>query len=474
VAISGLSIFARRTAAVLPFLAVLSACATTGAARTSGPAAPLDRAEERGPRVHLWTTDEFGSRDRVRPAFRLEDDAYVIVVNVGLDGYARVIFPESPDDDGFMRGGRTYRLPAFFPGFANTFRSSRYGRLYHATSAYDDIYDQYAGYVFVIASWRPMHFKITEAIGLWDDYELVSHDRRLTPYVVMHEFAEKLVPGRRDYTARFARYAAFTNRYGRASSFASCAAYGWPVDIPSWLLASLYRSWVPVYGLGYYSFGPPTCGVGFGRTLVGFRPRGQPVVPAPMTPPVRPRPPADTGGARPPVKPRDPRSPVAEDDDGTRKGPRRRSGAPVGRRVDAEAEPIIDVTKESRALARRQDRDAERTRRAVDMGRGYRRPDRWDGSDRSGDHARDYERPRANRDGDRDDASRAQRREPADHGRARAEHPRDGRPPSEPRHEPARSEPRSQPAPRHDPPARSEPAARSDPRGERPAKPERQ
>src|SRR5918992_5752706 len=124
VAISGLSIFARRTAAVLPFLAVLSACATTGAARTSGPAAPLDRAEERGPRVHLWTTDEFGSRDRVRPAFRLEDDAYVIVVNVGLDGYARVIFPESPDDDGFMRGGRTYRLPAFFPGFANTFRSS--------------------------------------------------------------------------------------------------------------------------------------------------------------------------------------------------------------------------------------------------------------------------------------------------------------------------------------------------------------
>src|ERR687895_1983978 len=138
---------AARAAAILPLVALISACVTAGGLRSAGSPAEREAAVDRGPRVQIWTTDEFGTGNRIRTSFRLDDDAYVIVVNVGLDGYARVIFPESPEDDGFMRGGRTYRLPAFFPGFANNFRASRYGRLYNATSAYDAVYDRYAGYV---------------------------------------------------------------------------------------------------------------------------------------------------------------------------------------------------------------------------------------------------------------------------------------------------------------------------------------
>src|SRR5687768_3484078 len=108
-----LSPLALRTAAVLPVLAGLCACATAGgakSARAAGLAGEREAVVERGPRAQIWTTDEFGTGNRIRASFRLADDAYVIVVNVGLDGYANVIFPESPDDDGFVRGGRTYRL----------------------------------------------------------------------------------------------------------------------------------------------------------------------------------------------------------------------------------------------------------------------------------------------------------------------------------------------------------------------------
>src|SRR3712207_3843996 len=121
------------TTVALPFTAALAGCATMGTLPDPRGADPSELADERGPRVRIWTQDELNSFSRIRPVIRVEDDAYVIVVNVGLDGYANVVFPESPDDDGFMRGGRTYRLSNFFPGFANNFHGSSYGRLYNAT-----------------------------------------------------------------------------------------------------------------------------------------------------------------------------------------------------------------------------------------------------------------------------------------------------------------------------------------------------
>ena len=256
----------RRVALLLPIAATVVGCATAGVGRPGMPAAETEAVAERGPRVHIWTRDDEQTDDRVAASFRLDEDAYVVVVNVGRDGYANVIFPESPEDDGFMRGGRTYRLPAFFAGFPRHTRSD-YGRLYTATSAYDEVYDRYAGYVFVIASWRPMHFELTEALGLWDNYRLAAHEERLDPYIVMHRFADQLVPGRsRDYTARFARYAAFNRGFGGQTAFASCSHYGSRFGAyPSWAYFGLVSAgWVPIYGYGHYDLGGPGCGTAFG------------------------------------------------------------------------------------------------------------------------------------------------------------------------------------------------------------------
>jgi len=468
--ISRLSSVAARTATVLPLLIALSACATAGGPRPAGSAAGPETASERGPRVQIWTTDEFDTGNRIRASFRLEEDAYVIVVNVGRDGYANVIFPESPDDDGFMRGRQTYRLPAFFPGFARHFPTSQYARLHHATSVYDNLYDRYAGYVFIIASWRPMHFQVAEALGLWDDYRLAAHEEQLEPYAVMHRFADRLIAGRsRDYTARFARYAAFERGFPRARSFASCTLYG-PVlgYFPSWVGSW----WVPIYGLGYYG-AAPRCGFGYGNRFAGSRPFTPPIV----TPPVKPTPTPGSDTATKPRQPRRPRTPVAEGDTTTPKVPR--GGKRVA--VAVEDEPIVDVTRESRDVARRRGNIDERVRRALDRDFGYERSDTWSRSDRS--------RRTGRTDADTRARARDRERAPVDHdSRGRADNPRnesrgiESRR-SEPRREPpAHSEPRSeprqearpQPAPRNDPPPRSEPAARPEPRGERPVKPDRQ
>ncbi|MFN2564659.1 MAG: DUF4384 domain-containing protein [Gemmatimonadaceae bacterium] len=429
---------AMRTAIVLPLLVTVSGCATAGTVRGQAVARGPESEVERGPRVRIWTTEEFASSSRVRTSFRLDDDAYVIVVNVGLDGYAHVLFPESPEDDGFVRGGRTYRLPSFFPGFATYFRGSSYRRFHNATAPYDDLYDPYAGYVFIIASWRPMHFQVAEALGLWDDYRLAVYERQLDPYVVMHDFAEQLVPGRsRDYTARFARYGAFGGGVARGGTLALCSFYGSTLGYysPWWAWQGIGNWGVPAYGIGYYG-SRSRCGYGFGYSLVGRRPIGRSVVtnPRPSTPT---HPPITSGPrARPPRQ--DPRDPERKS------RPRERA------RGEAEEEEIVDLTRATRALARRGESDAGRVGRA--RGALYDSPSDWS---RSG----------------RDAGDRTGRRDTYSGDRTRRESTRDDHRASAPRRDATpRSEPRQEARPQ--PAARSEPASRpAAARGERPAKP---
>jgi hypothetical protein len=440
-----------RTAALLALVAAASACATTQSGSTAPGVGGGQPVAERGPRVRIWTTDEAGIGSRVRASFRLDDDAYVAVVNVGLDGYARVIFPESPTDDGFMRGGRTYRLPSFFPGFFDHFYASRYGRFYNAASAYGGFYDRYSGYVFIVASWRPMNFAAAEELGLWDDYRLAAHERQLGPYQTMHLFAQRLVPERsRGYSAHFARYADFGVAFGRARSFASCLRYSSALGtFPWWTLYGVGSWWTPVYGFGYYGVGSP-CPYGYGARLVGYRTRRTiPTLPVqPTPPPVRPAPPpAPDDSAATPKPPRRPRRPVVAADSGGGKVPVRRDVA--------DEETIIDVTRESRDLARRRDRDADQIDRAA-------RRQRWD----------DDRGPRGRR-APVDQDARARARDES----SRGESVRADRRSSEPRREPPRpverpaprEDARPQPAPRSEPAPR--PAPRSEPRAQRPANP---
>src|SRR5205814_7249290 len=106
--------------------------------------------------------------------FRLSENAYVFVAHVGPGGDVKVLFPTSPDDDGLVEGGRTYGIPEFSagrsPDYAARYAFSSYN--YLPMAARTNSYDGGAGYIFVIASWRPMRFDRLSSKGEWDFYDI--------------------------------------------------------------------------------------------------------------------------------------------------------------------------------------------------------------------------------------------------------------------------------------------------------------
>jgi hypothetical protein len=134
--------------------------------------------------------------DRARLYYRTNYDAYVAVFRLDTNGQTRLVYPRSPRDAHFIRGGRDYRL---------TFPSSSWWHV-------DD--DPGVGYYFAIASDRPFDFgSFTYAAyneygaygwDLGDIYRTVYHD----PYVAMDDLVAALVPDWRfsPYAIDFATY----------------------------------------------------------------------------------------------------------------------------------------------------------------------------------------------------------------------------------------------------------------------------
>ena len=84
-------------------------------------AGPL-AAQRAGSLVQLRVQDQVSATSDITPVVKPAKDAYVMVVNVGPDGYARVIFPATPKDAARLRGDSSYPFPSFHPGFPPTIR----------------------------------------------------------------------------------------------------------------------------------------------------------------------------------------------------------------------------------------------------------------------------------------------------------------------------------------------------------------
>ena len=188
-------------------------------------------AEREGPRVTVsaeFATVAYGSR-RVRANIHLDDDAYVLVGQIGPDGVVRVVFPEQPTDDGLLRGKHSYQTAEFFAGFEDQYRyrltSSPFNRLSSATR---DSYDLGFGYLFVVASWRPMRFDQFSTAGVWDSFELVDSEYLRDPRPAVYELAALLAgPNREAYTVAFANYSNTRYAFDTGSGFGRTSAYGY-------------------------------------------------------------------------------------------------------------------------------------------------------------------------------------------------------------------------------------------------------
>lgn len=204
-----------------------------GAARDSVFAQAV--ADREGPRVTIRAefSNISGSR-RARALFHTEDDAYVLIGHIDADGVLRISFPTNPRDDGFVHGQKSYSTPDFFAGFADeyAYRYQTQFAMYHAGPV-PDSYDGGIGYVFVIASWRPLRFDRFATDGEWNSYELADADFMQDPRPAIHELASLLVGDSREaYTVKFAQYFDSQDSYGglaNTNAFADnslyCAGY---------------------------------------------------------------------------------------------------------------------------------------------------------------------------------------------------------------------------------------------------------
>ncbi len=134
-------------------------------------------------RVRVWTNREgpFEQHSRVKTYVRTAADAYIAVVRVDTDGRLVLIFPYTPEDDAFARGGRTYQVEGRDDGY---------------TFVADD--PPGIGYLLAVASPDPLRLEIFEAGGEWHLAALGAERIEGDPYTQLTELAAALAD-RYDY-----------------------------------------------------------------------------------------------------------------------------------------------------------------------------------------------------------------------------------------------------------------------------------
>lgn len=163
--------------------------------------------------IQLRVQDQVSSSSYITAVARLANDAYVMVVNVGPDGYARVIFPASPTDAARLRGDSSYAFPEFHPGFPSTIRPAsiastmEYRR--YPRPALAPVSAEGPGYVFAIASSNPIDFAAVEKAGMWARYHVAEERMLRDPALLMARYAEVVrgKGGADGLSSAFARYA---------------------------------------------------------------------------------------------------------------------------------------------------------------------------------------------------------------------------------------------------------------------------
>lgn len=176
-------------------------------------------ADEVGPRVTVSADFDYaGGSRQVDARFHMYDDAYVIVGHLDAQGRLKVVFPSQPGDDGFVRGDKIYNVPSFFAGFADEYawRYSDYRYRYHSVASRNDSYDAGLGYVFVIASWRPMRLDRIADGNRWQTYDVSDISYMSDPREAIEELGSVIAGDNREaYTIEYAHYT--TTNYGMYS-----------------------------------------------------------------------------------------------------------------------------------------------------------------------------------------------------------------------------------------------------------------
>lgn len=209
-----------RRRATLAAAALLGACyAPQGPLPGGRGVIGVEPVAEPAPLVRIRTESEIGTVRHVRARLEVTRDAYVLAFNVGPDGVVQMIFPEDPEDSGFLRGGAKYSLQPIFTGYPTmSLTSVSYAPFTRVrTSAHARPTMRGPGYIFVLASRTPFDLQTLATAGYFDGVEAAFDYNALDPEDVIPTVAAAAVGDRERMAVRadFARYGGYDQMMSR-------------------------------------------------------------------------------------------------------------------------------------------------------------------------------------------------------------------------------------------------------------------
>jgi hypothetical protein len=146
------------------------------------------------PRARIWLDngrDSFRRGERLRILFSTSDDAYVAVIHIDPDGNLDFLYPDSPLDRDYVRGGQTYSLPR--GGFSR-------GELVRGNGG--------IGYLYIIASRAPLDYGYFRGRGYGWDWSYAGRGVHGDPFWALEQITRTLLPdnGYVPYTTDYASY----------------------------------------------------------------------------------------------------------------------------------------------------------------------------------------------------------------------------------------------------------------------------
>jgi hypothetical protein len=120
------------------------------------------------PRVRLTVLGSPVASRYVDASFQVPEGAFVMVVAVDLDRRIRVVFPEKPDQSGFVARNNSTHMTRFFTGFGYARNFGRYSSFYSVSQPIT----RYSGggVLLAIASDKPLQFdRLIDSDGEWNE-----------------------------------------------------------------------------------------------------------------------------------------------------------------------------------------------------------------------------------------------------------------------------------------------------------------
>lgn len=280
-----------------------AACASQG---TSTAAKPKPK---ESPKASVRVSYSGGLLDRSGQAFfRVDEGAYVMVGHLGGDGQYEILYPQDGLDYGYVPAGKWFRtgsFTAYYDGVPSLYSFSTTS--FRSLGARMDSYDGLGhGFVFIIASRKPLAFDKISNFGLWYDMEAEEYRTTQDPRESVRKLAGELA-GKNPFTLEFARSYNTSAFVSLADAAFDCAVLSemlpsFPTIMP-YMFSSFAMTFTP-FGFGRYGIG---CGSRSYQRLASYYPYRRYLPQYSYTPPVlAPRIPTTPTTPRPEVELRRP------------------------------------------------------------------------------------------------------------------------------------------------------------------------